>query len=74
MSPKTINYINENYPEIFTIADAKRGDIGIHPNVRQSFFEDLNFDSVTVAPYMEKTQWSPFSIRKQAYHYASFDI
>jgi orotidine-5'-phosphate decarboxylase len=68
---KTINYINENYPEIFTIADA---DIGIHPNVRQSFFEDLNFDSVTVAPYMGKDSVEPFSIRKQAYHYASFDI
>jgi orotidine-5'-phosphate decarboxylase len=51
---KTINYINENYPEIFTIADAKRGDIGNTSSMYKSFFEDLNFDSVTVAPYMGK--------------------
>ena len=58
---KTINYINENYPEIFTIADAKRGDIGNTSTMyAKAFFEDLNFDSVTVAPYMGKDSVEPF--------------
>lgn len=58
---KTINYINTNYPEIFTIADAKRGDIGNTSSMyAKAFFEDLNFDSVTVAPYMGKDSVEPF--------------
>ena len=58
---KTIVYINENYPEIFTIADAKRGDIGNTSSMyAKAFFEDLNFDSVTVAPYMGKDSVEPF--------------
>lgn len=58
---KTIKYINENYPEIFTIADAKRGDIGNTSSMyAKAFFEDLNFDSVTVAPYMGKDSVEPF--------------
>lgn len=58
---KTINYLNENYPEIFTIADAKRGDIGNTSTMyAKAFFEDLNFDSVTVAPYMGKDSVEPF--------------
>ena len=58
---KTIHYINENYPEIFTIADAKRGDIGNTSSMyAKAFFEDLNFDSVTVAPYMGKDSVEPF--------------
>lgn len=58
---KTINYINENYPEIYTIADAKRGDIGNTSSMyAKAFFEDLNFDSVTVAPYMGKDSVEPF--------------
>lgn len=58
---KTINYINVNYPEIFTIADAKRGDIGNTSSMyAKAFFEDLNFDSVTVAPYMGKDSVEPF--------------
>lgn len=58
---KTINYINENYPEIFTIADAKRGDIGNTSTMyAKAFFEDLNFDSVTVAPYMGSDSVEPF--------------
>lgn len=58
---KTINYINENYPEIFTIADAKRGDIGNTSSMyAKAFFEDLAFDSVTVAPYMGKDSVEPF--------------
>ncbi|MCB4797854.1 orotidine-5'-phosphate decarboxylase [Neotamlana laminarinivorans] len=58
---KTIVYLNENYPEIFTIADAKRGDIGNTSTMyAKAFFEDLAFDSVTVAPYMGKDSVEPF--------------
>ena len=58
---KTINYINTNYPEIFTIADAKRGDIGNTSTMyAKAFLEDLDFDSVTVAPYMGKDSVEPF--------------
>ena len=58
---KTIHYINEKHPEIFTIADAKRGDIGNTSSMyAKAFFEDLNFDSVTVAPYMGKDSVEPF--------------
>jgi len=58
---KTIDYINEKYPDIFTIADAKRGDIGnTSTRYAKAFFEDLNFDSVTVAPYMGKDSVEPF--------------
>ncbi len=58
---KTINYINQKYPEIFTIADAKRGDIGNTSSMyAKAFFEDLNFNSVTVAPYMGKDSVEPF--------------
>lgn len=58
---KTINYINANYPEIFTIADAKRGDIGNTSTMyAKAFFEDLAFNSVTVAPYMGKDSVEPF--------------
>lgn len=58
---KTITYLNENYPEIFTIADAKRGDIGNTSTMyAKAFFEALNFDSVTVAPYMGSDSVEPF--------------
>ncbi|TXK73594.1 orotidine-5'-phosphate decarboxylase [Mesonia sp. HuA40] len=58
---KTIRYINEQYPDIFTIADAKRGDIGnTSSRYAKAFFEDLGFDSVTVAPYMGKDSVEPF--------------
>jgi orotidine-5'-phosphate decarboxylase len=58
---KTINYLNENHPNIFTIADAKRGDIGNTSSMyAKAFFEDLAFDSVTVAPYMGKDSVEPF--------------
>ncbi len=58
---KTIQYLNKNYPEIFTIADAKRGDIGNTSTMyAKAFFEDLNFDSVTVAPYMGSDSVEPF--------------
>ncbi len=58
---KTIDYINQNYPEMFTIADAKRGDIGNTSTMyAKAFLKDLNFDSVTVAPYMGKDSVEPF--------------
>ncbi|MDC1266189.1 orotidine-5'-phosphate decarboxylase [Flavobacteriaceae bacterium] len=58
---KTISYLNTNYTEIFTIADAKRGDIGNTSTMyAKAFFEDLAFDSVTVAPYMGKDSIEPF--------------
>lgn len=58
---KTITYINKKHPEIFTIADAKRGDIGNTSTMyAKAFFEDLAFDSVTVAPYMGKDSVEPF--------------
>ena len=58
---KTINYINENHPEIFTIADAKRGDIGnTSAMYAKAFLKDMNFDSITVAPYMGKDSVEPF--------------
>lgn len=58
---KTINYIKENYPDQFIIADAKRGDIGNTSKLyARSFFEHLDVDSVTVAPYMGEDSVTPF--------------
>ncbi|MGF1554610.1 orotidine-5'-phosphate decarboxylase [Paucihalobacter sp.] len=58
---KTITYLNSNHSDIFTIADAKRGDIGNTSSMyAKAFFEDLGFDSVTVAPYMGKDSVEPF--------------
>ncbi len=58
---KIIKYINSNYPEIFTIADAKRGDIGNTSNMyAKAFFENLEFDSITISPYMGKDSVEPF--------------
>lgn len=58
---KTIAYINQKHPEIFTIADAKRGDIGnTSAMYAKAFLQDMAFDSVTVAPYMGKDSVEPF--------------
>lgn len=58
---KTIRYLNSEHPEIFTIADAKRGDIGnTSTRYAKAFFEDLEFDSITIAPYMGKDSVEPF--------------
>jgi len=58
---KTVKYIKENYPEIFVIADAKRGDIGNTSGLyARAFFENLPCDALTVAPYMGKDSVSPF--------------
>lgn len=58
---RTINYLNEEYPEIFTIADAKRGDIGnTSAMYAKGFLQELGFDAITVAPYMGKDSVEPF--------------
>ena len=58
---RTIKYLNLEYPEVFTIADAKRGDIGNTSKMyAKAFFEDLGFDAVTVAPYMGQDSVEPF--------------
>lgn len=58
---RTMLYLNEAYPDVFTIADAKRGDIGnTATQYAKAFFEQLNFDSITVAPYMGEDSVSPF--------------
>lgn len=58
---KTINYLNTEYPKIFTIADAKRGDIGNTSNrYAKAFLDWQDFDSVTVAPYMGSDSVLPF--------------
>ncbi len=58
---KTIKYIKENHPDIFIIADAKRGDIGNTSKMyARSFFEHLDVDALTVAPYMGEDSISPF--------------
>ncbi|HSH65225.1 MAG TPA: orotidine-5'-phosphate decarboxylase [Bacteroidia bacterium] len=58
---KTINYINQTCKSIFTIADAKRGDIGNTSSMyAKAFLETLNFDAITVAPYMGEDSVSPF--------------
>ena len=58
---KTAGYIKENYPDQFIIADAKRGDIGnTSAMYARSFFEEMNIDSLTVAPYMGEDSVTPF--------------
>ncbi|BCI62341.1 orotidine-5'-phosphate decarboxylase [Coprobacter secundus] len=58
---KTVKYIKENYSDQFIIADAKRGDIGNTSELyARSFFEHLDIDSVTVAPYMGEDSVKPF--------------
>lgn len=58
---KTVHYIKENYPDQFIIADAKRGDIGnTSAMYARSFFEEMNIDSLTVAPYMGEDSVTPF--------------
>jgi orotidine-5'-phosphate decarboxylase len=55
---KTVNYISNNH---FIIADAKRGDIGnTSLQYAKAFFETMNFDAITVAPYMGEDSVKPF--------------
>lgn len=58
---KTIKYLNENYPDQFIIADAKRGDIGnTSAMYARTFFEEMQLDALTVAPYMGEDSVTPF--------------
>jgi len=58
---RTMDYLNSNYPEQFTIADAKRGDIGNTSNsYAKAFFGNMGFDSLTIAPYMGRDSVEPF--------------
>ncbi|MCK9452584.1 MAG: orotidine-5'-phosphate decarboxylase [Bacteroidales bacterium] len=58
---KTIAYIKKHYPEIMVIADAKRGDIGnTSRRYAKAFFEQLQADAITVAPYMGLDSVQPF--------------
>ncbi len=58
---KTVTYIRNHYPEIFIIADAKRGDIGNTSKMyAKAFFERMNVDAITVAPYMGSDSIEPF--------------
>jgi orotidine-5'-phosphate decarboxylase len=57
----TANYIKQKYPEIFLIADAKRGDIGNTSKMyAKAFLENMPFDAITVAPYMGEDSVTPF--------------
>ena len=57
----TVDYIRTNYPELFLIADAKRGDIGNTAKMyAKAFFEEMDFDAVTIAPYMGADSVTPF--------------
>lgn len=58
---RTVDYIRENYPDQFIIADAKRGDIGNTSQMyARTFFGNMEFDAVTVAPYMGEDSVTPF--------------
>jgi len=58
---ETVKYIRKNYPDIFIIADAKRGDIGNTSKMyAKAFFENMDCDALTVAPYMGEDSVSPF--------------
>lgn len=58
---RTVNYIRENYPDQLVIADAKRGDIGNTSSLyARAFFENMNVDALTVAPYMGFDSVKPF--------------
>ena len=58
---ETVKYIRYNYPDIFIIADAKRGDIGNTSKMyAKAFFENMDCDAVTVAPYMGEDSVTPF--------------
>lgn len=58
---RTVDYIRKNHPDMFLIADAKRGDIGnTSAMYARTFFGAMDFDSVTVAPYMGEDSVTPF--------------
>lgn len=58
---KTVRYLQDNYPDHFVIADAKRGDIGnTSAMYARTFFEEYDIDALTVAPYMGEDSVTPF--------------
>jgi len=58
---QTVSYVKSKYPNIFVIADAKRGDIGNTSNLyARAFFGKQKYDAVTVAPYMGEDSVKPF--------------
>lgn len=58
---KTIKYLHTNYPDLFIIADAKRGDIGNTSSMyAKTFFEEYDVDALTIAPYMGEDSITPF--------------
>ena len=58
---RTVEYIRAHYPDQFIIADAKRGDIGnTSAMYARTFFDHMDFDAVTVAPYMGEDSVKPF--------------
>ena len=65
---KTIAYLNETCPNHFIIADAKRGDIGnTATQYARAFFEQMDCDAVTVAPYMGRDSVEPFLAFENAF-------
>ena len=65
---RLIKYVNNKYPNVFTIADAKRGDIGNSSSrYAEAYFEKFGFDSITVSPYMGKDSIEPFLSFKDRY-------
>ena len=64
----TVDYIRSRYPEMFIIADAKRGDIGNTAKMyAKTFFETMDFDAVTISPYMGSETVTPFLEYKGKY-------
>jgi orotidine-5'-phosphate decarboxylase len=58
---QTVGYIRKNYPGLFLIADAKRGDIGNTSKMyAQAFLKEMDFDAITIAPYMGEDSVTPF--------------
>ena len=57
----TVSHIRSNYPDIFLIADAKRGDIGNTAEMyARTFFGEMDFDAITISPYMGRDSVMPF--------------
>lgn len=64
----TLDYLNENHPDIFTICDAKRADIGnTNKGYVEEVFDWLNFDAVTLHPYLGSEALGPFLSRKDKF-------
>ncbi|MDR0582615.1 MAG: orotidine-5'-phosphate decarboxylase [Prevotellaceae bacterium] len=58
---KTVQYIRQSYPEMFIIADAKRGDVGHTSRLyAEAFFKTMDVDAVTLSPYMGRDSVQPF--------------